>query len=364
MTFTATLDQSARRYAAVGQIAPLFLTLSGDAGTYDLDVVIDRPDQTELRRYPVNGLALTATPVEYRLVDWDIPYAEAVGTHPVSVVVYAQGGRPGSVLATIQAGSVFVVSRSSVAEPVPPPVLSTLVGRAQFYAPLGDATALARVRFVVGPDRRPDNAPRNATIPTAAQLGNFASQGQTWTGAAGEALRARVTGTPGRALLTDEAIQWTAWKWGYDEDAVRAVCCQESSWYQAKGYGQGYGDLTTVAADCPPDAWVYTDGRLAMSYGITQVKWKYHAKGAWPLARDCTAFALDYWAGRVRTTMQGNNTWLGTQYTSDVQSATSSDLFWWSVGAWCSGAWRDAGALNYIGLVQNKLSARTWEGYT
>src|SRR6185369_10957389 len=58
-------------------------------------------------------------------------------------------------------------------------------------------------------------------------------------------LASRVTGN--FTGTTDEIIQWTACKWGIDEDVVRAQIAKESWWHQ-----DSKGDMTNDQNACYP----------------------------------------------------------------------------------------------------------------
>jgi hypothetical protein len=133
---------------------------------------------------------------------------------------------------------------------------------------------------------------------------------------------------------TDEIIQWAAWKWGVDEDVIRAVAVRESDWNQ---------DM------------VGDDG---VTFGLMQVKTQLAGgnsgwPGTFPLARDSTAFNADYDGRAFRSCYDGRETWLGGGYRSGDG--------WGCVGYWFSGDWRDSGAEEYISSVKQFLADRDWE---
>jgi hypothetical protein len=187
---------------------------------------------------------------------------------------------------------------------------------------LDDDVAASRVR--AAPEIRPDNAGANATLPTADQLRAFRS-------ASSEPYSGAVTG--GFSGTTDEIIQWAAWKWGVDEDVMRAAAVQESDWHQ-----------DTVS-----------DG--GVSFGIFSVKTQLASgddgwPGTFPLAGDSTSFNADYYGRAFRSCYDGRETWLGDGY-------AKGDL-WGCVGLWFSGDWYGSGAQEYIALVQRWLDQREW----
>ncbi len=141
---------------------------------------------------------------------------------------------------------------------------------------------------------------------------------------------ARVTGA--FSGTTDEILRWAACKWGFDEDTVRAVAVQESSWRQA----------------------MVGDGGL--SFGIMQVKRTAHP-GTFPLARDSTAFNVDYALAWRRACYDGNFSWLnGPSKRGGYQRGDE----WGCIGAWFSGDWYDDGARDYIQRVRGHHIAKPW----
>lgn len=184
---------------------------------------------------------------------------------------------------------------------------------------LGDPDAASHVRRSSW-EPRPDNYTPNHRVPTASELSSFYSQ------ATGNPLNRYVTGN--FTGTTDELIQWVAWKWGIDEDLVRAEAAQESWWNQS-ALGDG-----------------------GVSYGLMQIK-STVSKGTYPLSQASTAFNLDYYGATIRYYYDGYATWLGGSY-------ARGDL-WGAVGAYYSGRWHDADSEWYITQVKSKLSERTWE---
>jgi hypothetical protein len=212
-----------------------------------------------------------------------------------------------------------------------------------------DAECAARVRRN-GYEPRPSNDIPNQVVPTTAELANFGSAPDRWSGATNTALALRQRVTGGFTGTTDEIIQWIACKWGIDEDLVRAQAVQESSWYQ-KGCqaGQGLGDYHSDMSFCPPGSWDGTG--CFQSYGIVQVKWFYD-QHSWPLITDSTAFNLDLSFAWRRTCFEGLITFLPSNYTSgDLPGC---------VGNWFSGGWHDAGADSYAASVMNHVTAQDW----
>jgi hypothetical protein len=189
------------------------------------------------------------------------------------------------------------------------------------FSPLSDAEAASRVRQAR--ENRPANVTANHTGPAAEQLATFYS-------ASREPYSSIVTGA--FTGTTDEIIQWAAWKWGIDEDVMRAVAVQESDWKQP-----------AIGVD-------------RVTFGIFQVKTELASEGGWPgtypLAQNATAFNADYYGRALRSCYDGREAWLRGSY-------RSGDL-WGCVGWWFSGDWHDAGAEDYVSHVKRWLAARPW----
>lgn len=143
---------------------------------------------------------------------------------------------------------------------------------------------------------------------------------------------------------TDQILVWAACKWGFPADSVRAQAVQESSWRQS------------LLGDCGVTTQSATHG--CPSVGILQVK------GAdlpptypntWPYAYESTAWNADYTLSVRRACFDGKITWLGNGY--------AAGNMWGCVGEWFSGRWLDAGANNYISLVEQHEANRDWLGY-
>lgn len=192
------------------------------------------------------------------------------------------------------------------------------------FQPLSSASAATLV-VRNGIEPRPGNAKPNHTIPGGRMLrvwrhGNKMPYARNVDG--------RFTGT------TDEIIQWAAYKWGLDEDILRAAAARES-WWKQSAVGDG-GD----------------------SFGLFQVRRPFHCSGKCKIARRSTAFNADYYAATVRAYFDGKMAWLGKQKHGAPYIA--GDI-WGSVGAWFAGRWWTAPAASYIAEVQSRLTERPWE---
>lgn len=210
---------------------------------------------------------------------------------------------------------------SPTATPAPTPVAT---GRALTRSPnspvLPDADAAARVRRSPW-EPRPLNTVANHRMPTADELSAFRSASRDQTSYA-SLVTGHFTGT------TDELIQWTAHKWGIDEDIVRAQAVWESTWQQPAA-GDG-----------------------GISFGLMQIKstvWR----GTAPLTQLSTAFNVDMHGAILRQCYAGKATWLGNDY-------RAGDL-WGCLGYYYSGVWGDAGGAAYVESVRRHLDERTWE---
>jgi hypothetical protein len=133
---------------------------------------------------------------------------------------------------------------------------------------------------------------------------------------------------------TDEIIQWAAYKWGLDENVLRAAALQES-WWRQSSFGDG-GD----------------------SFGLFRVRRPFHCRGKCAIARRSTAFNADYYAGTIRAYYDGMMTWLNTVERGAEYRA--GDL-WGSLGAWFAGRWWTHPASGYVAQVRGRLAERTWE---
>jgi autotransporter family porin len=190
------------------------------------------------------------------------------------------------------------------------------------------------------PEVRPTNAAANAT-----------------RGVGGNSAFPRVTGD--YVGTTDEIIQWTACKWGIDENAVRAQAALETYWFQ-----RNTGDFSSDSSTCVPGHQTLgvdgQAGQCPQSIGIMQVRYPYHGT-AFATNNDATvstAYNLDYAYAVWRNCFDGNDKWFN-QFNPPKPYA-AGDL-WGCVGAWFSGRWYDSGAVTYINRVQSYLAQRIWE---
>jgi hypothetical protein len=206
--------------------------------------------------------------------------------------------------------------------PVPVPTGDQATTRPVGGPILADPDAAARVR-AAGFEPRPDNTAANHRVPTAEEIAAFRAASEN-------PHRDHVTGA--FTGTTDELIQWAAWKWGLDEDMVRADAAQESWWHES------------------------AVGDNGESFGLMQIRAKYHP-GTFPLSRESTAFNLDYYGAVIRSYYDGRETWLNT--VEHGQPYAAGDI-WGALGAWFSGRWHTPPADQYIAKVRALQAQRIW----
>ena len=107
--------------------------------------------------------------------------------------------------------------------------------------------------------------------------------------------------------------------------------------------------------DCPPGY----SGRCPHSFGLLQVRWNagYGSRTTFPLARDATAFNVDYALAVWRACYEGYETWL-----NDVERGRpyGPGDEWGCLGRWFAGRWYTAAAQRYIAEVERHLTKKTW----
>jgi hypothetical protein len=231
-------------------------------------------------------------------------------------------------------------------DPAPPPAggdtgPTTSLTRPVGSPPLRDAEAAAHVKRSPW-EPRSDNALANGYAPSDSELASFYA-------ASKQPYARSVTGRSTLlAPTTDELIQWAAWKWGLDEDLLRAVAVKESEWHQSMLGDYRGGPISQTGC---ADSW------CPVSFGITQIKDQWHDSGhggTWPLSQRSTPFNLDYYGRWFRSCYDGNETWLRGYAAGDQ---------WGCVGAWFSGRWYDSDANDYIASVKNSLASQIWTSY-
>jgi hypothetical protein len=168
----------------------------------------------------------------------------------------------------------------------------------------------------------PANYAANHRVPTAAELARFRA---TYYGPCQASHWSKVTGN--FTGTTDEIIQWASYKWGVDENIVRAIAVNESHWRMSAIGDQG------------------------RSFGVLQIK-RTAQPGTYPLSAQSTAFNLDFAVGTIRQHFDGCTTWLRNGY-------RAGDI-WGSVGVWFSGTWYNDQTRRYIALIQKLYNTRAW----
>jgi hypothetical protein len=221
----------------------------------------------------------------------------------------------------------------------------TIVRRAETLA-LGvglrtdeEAAALVRPR---GWEPRQENTLANRTVPNEPVPWSMANNQVHWRRWITK--RKRVTGN--FTGTTDGILQWGAYKWGLDEDLLRAVAVRESHWRQS------------------------AVGDNGASFGIMQVK-NHNPDGSldfggYPWTQRSTALNVDFYGAVVRSCLNGDfydgGSWLyNGQTIQQVIAAHGFDYaLWGCVGAWYSGGWYDSGSNRYVAEVKAILAARPW----
>jgi autotransporter family porin len=196
-------------------------------------------------------------------------------------------------------------------------------------APLSDTDAGARVTRS-GYEPRPGNATYNRRLPSSSELSAFRSEYRyVLSGLLVDNVTGNFSGT------TDEIIQWTAHKWGFDEDVFRAAAAVESWWDQS------------------------LIGDNGASPGLFQLKTQRYPT-TYMLARDSTSFNADLYGAMMRYYYDGKATWLNDPCCFSGTTYVAGDL-WGTIGAHYSGRWYNTGANTYIANVKDYLARRIWE---
>lgn len=187
-----------------------------------------------------------------------------------------------------------------------------------------------------GWEPRPENATANETIePARVPIDGGDERAQ-------QLLAPRIDGN--FTGTTDEIIQWSACKWGFNEDQVRAQVAQESWWRQ-----DAVGDYTTRVTLC---ASMGLEAPCYQSVGLLQVKGSVH-DGTYPAASNSTAFNVDYALAWRRACFEGSfSAWVLAEARGDE---------WGCTGLWFSGRWNDSGARDYVARVRRNLESRVWD---
>jgi autotransporter family porin len=153
---------------------------------------------------------------------------------------------------------------------------------------------------------------------------------------------------------TDEILQWTACKWGIDEDIVRAQAAAESWWDQSS-----IGDFGTDSTGCLPGHGIGVDGHPGQcpnSGGLLSLTYRYYQNG-FPEALTSTAYNADYIYAWWRACYEGQIGWLNTV---DRGSQYGAGDAWGCVGTWYAGRWHTSAAEAYITTVKNYMTQKVW----
>ncbi len=191
------------------------------------------------------------------------------------------------------------------------------------FGPMSSAKAAKQVKRN-GYEPRPGNVPSNRRIPKIKMLKAWHARSEM---PYAKFVNGNFKGT------TDEIIQWSAYKWGLDEDLLRSVAVVES-WWRMGAVGDA-GD----------------------SFGLYQVRRPFHCWDECWIARRFTPFNADYYGGIIRAYFDGKMPWLNT--VERGKDYAPGDI-WGSVGAWFSGRWYTQPSIDYMTVVQQRLAERTW----
>jgi autotransporter family porin len=241
------------------------------------------------------------------------------------------------------------------AQPTATPVTPTpTAGTGRYFTTLppgaqlpSDAECAAAVK------RRPENKGVNASYNATRGNQRLASDFIGGDPRANSQIAARVSGN--FTGTTDEILQWTACKWGIDEDMVRAQAAIESWWRQTTK-----GDWSTDASRCPPGHGLGTDGQAGQcpeSWGILQNRYPYE-QSAWPGIANSTAFNADTAYAIWRACYEGYEWWLNDVEHGQTYAAGDA---WGCIGRWFAGRWHTQPAEDYISRVRGYLADRVWE---
>jgi hypothetical protein len=206
-----------------------------------------------------------------------------------------------------------------------PPTQQHASTREPHCPPLGDARAAWYVDRT-GRESRPANAEANRRQPTPLELERFRAANDVLPDTHADRVTGRFIGT------TDDIIEWAAWKWGIQEDLLRAQALHESDW-RMKTRGDG-----------------------GLSVGLMQIKRTAHP-GTFPLGARSTAFNVDYAGALFRSYYDGEQTWL--MNFEHGQPYEAADV-WGSIGAHFAGRWHTPPAEDYVDDVQAVLREQRW----
>jgi hypothetical protein len=205
---------------------------------------------------------------------------------------------------------------------------------------------------------RPENAPANNTVPSAAELAPFYAQPINFPDGPPASDFQRVDGN--FTGTTDEILQWASCKWGMDVEVMRAQAFAESN---LSAYT--VGDFRTDYSDCTAGdwyGWQAAQGYCWQTYGLLQVK--ADSFNVWPMAWDSNAFNADFRGAYFRACMNGD-----ISYYTDLTpvagyptypNGNTDEMMWGCVGAWYDGGWYDANSLSYIATIKASAATLPW----
>ena len=233
-------------------------------------------------------------------------------------------------------------------------------------------TTAATTTLPSGVPARFAQQPVGATLPTDAQCSSWIRRSaetrsentgaNATRGTKANTTYPRVTGN--FVGTTDEIIQWTACKWGIDEDWVRAQIVNESYWRQA-----ALGDFTTNSAACAQGFPIGTypaqfngdtqhDAQCPESVGLGQVRWLYHQSAFVDNnAVRSSAYNLDYTYAVWRECYEGRFGWLNDVEKGATYAAGDAKG---CLGVWFAGRWYTDAANQYTARFDTTLAARPW----
>jgi autotransporter family porin len=335
---TGTGFASNRRAVVTVDEAELGVTKTDRVGSMEKTVTLPSTTSDSLVvRVAVDAIVRSAT---YRVSGGKLvsvaPTRSSTTTAPASTAAMSSTTAPTTTTRPVTTSTAAPTTSSPPATTAPTTTTSPVASKARLLpagsSGLSDADAADRVRRSPW-EPRPANTTANHRVPSSSELATFRAAAVGFNWGACEPYKARITGN--FTGTTDEIIQWAAWKWGLDEDLLRAQTVRESNWKQDM-----LGD--------------YAGGK-PLSYGLLQLK-STSLPGSYPLSQQSTAFNADHSAALLRHYFDGCATWL-----ADFNASYAPGDIIGSLGAYYSGRWYNSDANWYIGEVKRELAARAWE---
>jgi hypothetical protein len=355
-TATATVSPTPVSRGAAVSITATIKSTAASAALIDIEVYNASGTRTFYQVW--DQQSFTAGQTRGFVGQWTVPAAEALNLHTVKIGVFAPGWA--SLYQWNNAGATFTVSAATGTTTTTRAPATTTTTRAP--ATTTTTRAPATTTTTVAPTGHFVTLPPGSTLPTDAQCAarvrpapevrprNTAANFSTFSGTS--ASQPRATGS--YHGTTDQIIQWTACKWGIDEDVVRAQVAKESWWKQS-----AMGDFTTNASVCAPGHGPGADGvagQCPESVGLMQIRTQYFLD-AINGALASSSYNLDVGYSVWRDCYEGKETWLNT--VERGQDYAAGDM-WGCVGRWFAGRWHTAPAETYITAVKQYLTDRVW----